>query len=88
MGIRYLSQEREDNLIEINVYGHGCIEGIYTCEGRFNTNHIFKDGFKPDDGWYRIADYSIHELKAFKNKGITITCSNTCENVRKAIEKD
>lgn len=70
MGISYMSKEREDNLIEINVYGHGCIEGLYNCEGRFDTAHLFSDGFEPDDGWYRIADYTAARLKYFKDKGV------------------
>lgn len=41
MGIRYMCREREDNLIEIHVYGHACIEGYFKCEGRF----IWKEWF-------------------------------------------
>ena len=67
------SKEREDNLIDINVYGHGCMEGLYNCEGRFNTKHIFSDGFNPDSGWYRIADYRVNDLKVFMKKGINIS---------------
>ena len=85
MGIRYMCKEREDNLIEIHVYGHGCMDGIYNCDGRFDTSHVFSDGFKPDDGWYRIADYGIDELKKFKDKNIKITYSDTCNDVEQAV---
>lgn len=85
MGIRYMCKEREDNLIEIHVCGHGCIEGIYNCEGRFDTSHVFSDGFSPDDGWYRIADYTISQLKFFKDKNIKITYSDTCDDVEQVV---
>lgn len=88
MGIRYLSKERADNLIEIYVYAHGCIDGIYNCEGRFNTQHIFSDGFKPDEGWYHIADYMIDELKFFRKRGVIITYSDTCKYVQKLVEEN
>lgn len=86
MGIRYMNKEREDNLVEINVYGHGCMDGIYKCEGRFDTSHVFSDGFSPDDGWYRIADYTVAQLKQLKNKGIKIGYSEYCEYVQKVVE--
>lgn len=86
MGIRYMCKEREDNLIDINVYGHGCMEGLYNCEGRFNTKHIFSDGFNPDSGWYRIADYRVNDLKVFMKKGINITYDDSCKYVSELIK--
>ena len=86
MGIRYMCKEREDNLIDINVYGHGCMEGLYKCEGRFNTKHVFSDGFNPDNGWYRIADYRVNDLKIFKKKGINITYDDNCKYVKNLLK--
>jgi len=88
MGIRYMCKEREDNLIDINVYGHGCMEGLYECEGRFNTKHVFSDGFNPDNGWYRIADYRVNDLKIFKKKGINITYDDNCKYVKNLVENN
>lgn len=86
MGVRYLSKERENNLIAIHVYGHGCMDNVFTCEGKFNTSHKYSDGFKPDEGWYRIADYSVEELKKFKFRNVTITYSVTCEEIKENVE--
>lgn len=88
MGIRYMCKEREDNLIDINVYGHGCMEGLYNCEGRFNTKHVFSDGFNPDSGWYRIADYRVNDLKVFRKKGINITYDDSCKYVKDLVENN
>lgn len=82
MGIRYMCKEREDNLIDINVYGHGCMEGLYNCEGRFNTKHVFSDGFNPDSGWYRIADYRVNEMKVLDGFG-----KKSVEKLLNSIEK-
>lgn len=85
MGIRYMTKEREDNLVQIHVEGHGCVDGIFNCYGRFNNSHAFSDGFKPDGGWYRISDYTIDDLKKFKLRNVVITCSDTCKEVKEAI---
>ena len=83
--MRFMSEEKEDNLIAINVCGHGCMEGIYNCEGRFNTSNKYSDGFKPDEGWYRIADYMIEDLKKFKSRNMIIMYEDTCEEVGKLL---
>ena len=83
-----MCKEREDNLIDINVYGHGCMEGLYNCEGRFNTKHVFSDGFNPDSGWYRIADYRVNDLKVFRKKGINITYDDSCKYVKELVENN
>lgn len=85
MGIRFISKEKEENLIAINVCGHGCMEGIYNCEGKFDTSHKFSDGFKPDEGWYRIADYMVSDLKRFISRNVVITFEDTCEEVGKLL---
>lgn len=87
MGIRYMSKEKADNLIEVEVYAHGCMDGIFECYGRFDTSHKFTCGFKPDDGWYRIADYGIETLKMFKKRGVTISYSKTCAYLREIVEE-
>ena len=61
------------------------MEGIYNCEGRFNTSHKYSDGFKPDEGWYRIADYMIEDLKKFKSRNMIIMYEDTCEEVGKLL---
>lgn len=86
MAIRCMSKEKEDNLIEVEVDSHGCIDGIYGCYGRFNTSHKYSCGFKPDNGWYRIADYSLEDIKKFKEKGVSISYSKTCEYLRESVE--
>ena len=74
MGIRIMSKEKEDNLIEINVLEEENFEGFYECEGRFDTSHVFVTcDFTPDDGWYRIATYTKSDLRKFKEKGIPVT---------------
>ena len=83
-----MSKEREDNLVAIHVYGHGCLEGIFNCEGKFDTSHEYSDGFKPDEDWYRIADYTIKELKNFKSRNIKITYSDTCDEVKENVESE
>ncbi|MEE1255996.1 MAG: hypothetical protein UHN47_05740 [Lachnospiraceae bacterium] len=88
MGIRYMSKERADNLTEIHVYGGACVQGHFKCQGKFNTEHEFSDGFKPDDGWYRIADYTVANLRKFKNRNIPITYSDTCDYVKKRVENE
>lgn len=88
MGIRYMSKEREDNLVAVNVCGHGCVEGIFNCEGRFDTSHEYSDGFKPDDGWYRIADYMVGDLRRFKSRGIEITYDDTCKEIKDEVERE
>ena len=85
MGIRCMSKERTDNLIAVHVYKHGCMDGLFCCEGRFNTEHIFSDGFKPDDGWYRIADYTVSHLKMFEKNNIEVTYSDTCAYVKQLV---
>lgn len=87
MGIRYMSKEKADNLIEVEVYSHGCLDGIFECYGRFNTTHEYSCGFKPDDGWYRIATYSIESLKMFKKRGVSILYNETCKYLREIVEE-
>lgn len=87
MAIRYMSKEKEDNLIEVEVDSHGCIDGIYACYGRFNTSHEYSCGFKPDNGWYRIADYTIEQIKMFKKRGVLISYSKAFEYLREIVEE-
>lgn len=88
MGIRSMSREKEENLIEISVEGHGCVDGIFECYGRFNTSHKFSCGFKPDEGWYRIADYTVGALQELRKDGIAISYSDTCKYLQELVEKE
>ena len=67
-----MCKEREDNLIDINVYGHGCMEGLYNCEGRFNTKHV----------------YRVNDLKVFRKNGIDITYGDSCKYVKDLVENN
>ena len=74
MGCRIMEKEKADNLIEIEVFTKGDVDGVYECYGRFDTSHEFTTcNFHPDDGWYRIATYSASEILAFEQRGVNVT---------------
>lgn len=85
MGIRTMAKDREDALIEIEVNGHGCMDGIYNCSGRFDITCKI-DGFCPDGDWYRIGDYTVNKLLSFKERGVILTYSDTCLDVKAMVE--
>lgn len=87
MGIRVMSKERTDHLVAIHVDAHGCVEGIFNCEGRFDITHEYSCGFKPDDGWYRIADYTVSDLRRFHKRNIPISYSDTCQYLEAEVTK-
>lgn len=53
--MRVIDPKKKSYLTAVNVCGHGNVQGLLECEGKFDTNHKFEDGFKPDDGWYFIG---------------------------------
>lgn len=64
-----LSEEREEGLLEVYLYGQGWCEGLYKCEGLFDKNYKYRDDFVPEkDGWYYIGEYDITDLIHLKSK--------------------
>lgn len=86
MGFRFLSAEKTAHLLEVQVSSHGCCEGFYECYGKFDTTHEYTCGFKPDDDWYRIATYSISDLRNLVRRGVTISYSYSCEYLKNLVE--
>ena len=84
MAFHELSKERINGIIEVNVSRYGNTDSIFRCDLKFDTSIKFKDGFKPDSGWY-WGDLWANELKYLYNKGIKITYSNTQKETEKLI---
>jgi hypothetical protein len=84
MALHTLNKERLDNLININVSSHGCMDYWFRCDLKFDITHVFNDGFKPDSDWY-WADLNITELTNCKNRGVIVTFSDTCEDAKQMI---
>ena len=63
MGCRIMEKEKADNLIEIEVFTKGDVDGVYECYGRFDTSHVID----------RIATYSAAEILAFEQRGVNVT---------------
>ena len=60
----------------------------YMCKEREDNLIDISDGFNPDSGWYRIADYRVNDLKVFMKKGINITYDDSCKYVKELVENN